>query len=195
MKNEGATLDLGLIPWVPTVEVFIGKFLYQIIMYDLKVDVNVMKNPKNKNYVPAFYTIFRTQNRMVTEEVKPHPVLSKLYRASLPETLTFPANEVPMICPPVPWISVDVGCYLVCNSDVVRLPTSAVAQKQQLVKVGRQQIYPSLDALNQLSSVPWKVNNKILDVILEVSSYIIKFAVKLMSYRFGRNFNAINDNY
>lgn len=160
---------MDLRSWVPTVKVFIGKFLYHIIMYDLKVDVNAMTNLKNKKQLPAFYTVFRTQNRLPKEEVKPHPILSKLYRASVPETLTFPANEVPMICPPVPWISAEIGAYLVCPSDVIRVPSFAVAQKQKLSDVGSQQLYPNLDALNQLGSVPWKVNQKVLDVILKVS--------------------------
>lgn len=118
--------------------------------------------------LPAFYTIFRHQGRLVKEEVKPHPILSKLYRASVPETLTFAANEIPMKCPPVPWISVHTGGYLISSCDVVRLPPQALAQKQRLEECCSTQIYPPLDSLNQLASVPWKVNCEILDVIMEV---------------------------
>ncbi|XP_072382845.1 DNA-directed RNA polymerase, mitochondrial [Diabrotica undecimpunctata] len=168
LKRKGATLEMDHQQWAPAVLTFIGKFLYHIVMYDIKVDVNVLRNTKHKNYLPAFYTIFRNQGRLVKEEVKPHPVLSKLYRQSNPETLTFPTYEVPMVCPPIPWISTDIGGYLVSPCDVIRLPTQATSQKGRLNEVGSQQLYPSLDALNQLASVPWKVNTKILDVILEV---------------------------
>lgn len=105
---------------------------------------------------------------MVKEEIKPHPILAKLYRASMPETLTFPTYEVPMLCPPIPWISTTTGGYLISPCDVIRLPVQASSQKQKLEEVAKEQIYPSLDALNQLAAVPWKVNEKILDVILEV---------------------------
>lgn len=104
------------------------------------------------------------------EEVKPHPVLSKLYRASVPETLTFPAYEVPMRCPPIPWISVQTGGYLISPCDMVRLPPQARAQKQRLEETSSNDIYPSLDSLNQLACVPWKVNKNILDVILHVNA-------------------------
>ncbi|KAG5895035.1 hypothetical protein JTB14_014773 [Gonioctena quinquepunctata] len=167
--NRGATLTMDHQEWVPTTLQFIGKFLYHIVMYDLKVDVNALRNnTKHKNYLPAFYTIFRTQGRILKEEVKPHPVLSKLYRQSVPETLTFPTYELPMICPPVPWISTETGGYLVSPCEVVRLPYQATSQKQRFLEVGSQQLYPNLDALNQLAAVPWKVNQKILDAILQV---------------------------
>lgn len=169
LKNTGSTLDMDHQEWVPTTLKFVGKFLYHIVMHDLKIDVNSMKNVPNKNFIPAFYTIFRTQNRIAKEEVKPHPVLSKLYRESISEHLIFPTYELPMICPPIPWITVNTGGYLISPSELVRLPFQAINQKQKMAEVKVQQIYPSLDALNQLSAVPWKVNQKILDVILEVN--------------------------
>ncbi|KAJ8965991.1 hypothetical protein NQ314_003788 [Rhamnusium bicolor] len=166
---NGATLSMDHQEWFPTTLQNIGKFLYHIVMHDLKVDVNSLRpTTSHKNYLPAFYTIFRTQGRIVKEEVKPHPVLSRLYRESAPETLTFPAYELPMVCPPVPWVSPHIGGYLVSPCDVVRLPYQAIAQQQRLVEVGDQQLYPSLDSLNQLAAVPWKVNQKVFDVILEV---------------------------
>lgn len=172
LKPSGATLEMDHQDWVPTTLKFIGKFLYHIIMHDLKIDVNSMKNLPHKNYVPAFYTIFRTQNRTSKEEVKPHPVLSKLYRSSIPQNLSFPAYELPMLCPPLPWISVDSGGYLISSSEFMRLPFQAFSPKQKLAELKTQQIYPSLDALNQLSAVPWKVNKKILDVVLKVTKLV-----------------------
>ncbi|XP_066246589.1 DNA-directed RNA polymerase, mitochondrial [Euwallacea similis] len=167
--KNGATLDMAHQPWAPGTLISLGRFLYHIIIHDLKVDVNSMRRDRsNKNFLPAFYTIFRSQGRIVKEEIKPHPILSKLYKASQPETLTFPANEVPMVCPPVPWTSINNGGYLISPTDVVRLPFQAYSQKKRLEKVDSVQLYPNLDALNQLASVPWKVNSKVLDVILGV---------------------------
>lgn len=171
VQGNGATIAMTDQEWVPTVLKFIGKFLYHIVMHDLKVNVNSMKNMSNKNFIPAFYTIFRTQNRIVHEEVKPHPVLSKLYRSSMNENLVFPSYELPMNCPPLPWINVSTGGYLISSSELVRLPYQAYSQKQILDEVKTQQLFPSLDALNQLSAVPWKVNEKVLDVMLEVIKF------------------------
>ncbi|KAL3272879.1 hypothetical protein HHI36_014339 [Cryptolaemus montrouzieri] len=169
LKPTGSTLEMDHKAWVPSNLVEIGKFLYHIIMHDLMIDVNCMKpNAKNKKLLPAFYTIFRSQGRIIKEEVKPHPMLSKLYRSSVPETLTFPVSDVPMVCPPLPWTSVDNGGYLITYSDVVRLPIYALSQKQKMKSTNIQNLYPSLDSLNQLAAVPWKVNTKILDLILKV---------------------------
>lgn len=121
-----------------------------------------------RKLLPAFYTIFRSQGRIVKEEVKPHPILARLFRGSEQEYLKFPAYEVPMRCPPKPWISVISGGYLVSHADVVRLPIQAVQQWKRLTNAPHATLYPSLDSLNQLGSVPWKVNKRILDVILEV---------------------------
>nr|CAI5830935.1 unnamed protein product [Callosobruchus analis] len=41
-------------------------------------------------------------------------------------------------------------------------------QKSRLIEANAQQLYPCLDALNQLAAVPWKVNQRVLDVLLEV---------------------------
>lgn len=134
--NKGSTLAMDHQDWVPTTLTFIGKFLYHIVMHDLKIDVNALRsNQTHKNYLPAFYTIFRTQMRSVKEEVKPHPILSKLYRFSLPETLTFPTCDLPMLCPPVPWTSTVNGGYLISPCDVVRLPNLVSLQKQRMAEV------------------------------------------------------------
>lgn len=168
MKDTGASLSLDHCRWTPPTLLTIGKFLYRIVMHDLKIDVSAMNNSSTKpNYLPAFYTIFRTQGRMLKEEVKPHPILSRLYKASASEHLTFPTCDLPMLCPPVPWTSVDSGGYLATYCNLTRLPSMASIQQKLLAKTGSQ-LYPSLDALNQLGAVPWKVNTQILDVILDV---------------------------
>lgn len=73
-----------------------------------------------------------------------------------------------MKCPPVPWTSVTNGGYLIAPCEVVRLPSQATAQKQRMHQALANQLYPTLDSLNQLASVPWKVHTKILDVIMKV---------------------------
>ncbi|XP_050301469.1 DNA-directed RNA polymerase, mitochondrial isoform X2 [Anthonomus grandis grandis] len=165
----GTSLNIGHQPWVPVTLMAIGRFLYNIILSDLKIDVNSLRsNTKHKNLLPAFYRIFRSQGRLVKEEVKPHPILCKLYKASHSETLKLPANEVPMYCPPVPWTSVENGGYIIVPTDLVRLPVQASSQRKRMADAGNTQLYPNFDALNQLAGVPWKVNQKVLNIILEV---------------------------
>lgn len=45
---SGSSIKLDHQDWVPTILQNIGKFLYHIIMHDLKIDVNSMKTNKPK---------------------------------------------------------------------------------------------------------------------------------------------------
>lgn len=74
-----------------------------------------------------------------------------------------------MKCPSIPWISPNIGGYLISPCEVMRLPHQATTQKDRLQNAKLNKLYPSFDALNQLSTIPWKVNERILDVILEVN--------------------------
>lgn len=158
--------------WPISAQVGVGKFLYNILMRDLKIDVNCLRITKTArmslNTTPAFYTLFRHQARSVKEEVKPHPVLMKLYKGSQQETLTFEVNEVPMLCPPQPWSGPRNGGYLIAKSDLIRLPQSARQQVDQIDKTPVENLYPALDSLNQLGCVPWSVNGDLLDIVLHI---------------------------
>lgn len=172
--NSGASLRWTETHWPQYVTIGVGRFLYNILMRDLKVDTNVTKPSGNHKKAvaahlsPAFYTIYRNQARAVKEEVKPHPVLVKLFRESQQEHLTFATNLVPMLCPPQPWTTPINGGYLVTKSDLIRLPQHANQQLQRVQESPVENLYPSFDSLNQLAAVPWVVNQQILDVVLEV---------------------------
>lgn len=70
--------------------------------------------------VPAFYSIFRMQGVHLKEEIKPHPILVKLFQAASRDELTFDATVVPMVCPPLPWASIRTGGYLLSAAKIVR---------------------------------------------------------------------------
>ncbi|XP_017063285.2 LOW QUALITY PROTEIN: DNA-directed RNA polymerase, mitochondrial [Drosophila eugracilis] len=174
-RESGPSMDLPEVPWPSTVLTGVGRFLYNILMRDIKIDAHVMRlKSKTKaasqpqNLLPAFYTLFRNQGRFVKEEVKPHPVLSRLFRASRQQTLTFDSNLVPMLCPPQPWSTPHNGGYLLNKSELIRLPHQAIQQWDRINASNPQHLYPALDSLNQLASVPWRVNTQLLDVIIEV---------------------------
>lgn len=171
--NSGPSMDIGRKHWSNVVLCNIGKFLYNIILRDIKVDVNIIKHDSKlnkKHFLPAFYTVFRTHGHSMKEEVKPHPALARLYRGAALDDLYFEAALVPMVSPPVPWTRVSscVGGYVLTQPDIVRLPFVAYQQRIRMEKAYPSQMFPSLDALNQLGSVPWTVNERVLDVVLEV---------------------------
>ncbi|XP_063982936.1 DNA-directed RNA polymerase, mitochondrial isoform X2 [Diachasmimorpha longicaudata] len=163
-------LELACIGWPVNLQIAVGKFLYQIILKDIKLDVSTVRPcSKTKHFLPAFYTLFRNNNqKYLVEEIKPHPILSKIYRESQPETLKFDTALVPSECPPKPWSSVNNGGYLLLRSDVVRIPMYAMEQWKRLEAIPKRQLWPSLDCLNQLGSIPWTVNTTILDLAIKI---------------------------
>lgn len=168
--DGGPSMNIHDRAWPLAVLMGVGKFLFQILVRDVKIDVAQLRgaNSKSHNYLPAFYTLFRNEGKIVKEEVKPHPLLAKLFRTSQQQTLTFDSNMVPMLCPPQPWTTPTNGGYLLARSELIRLPHQAYQQWDLIAKTDPANMYPALDSLNQLASIPWKVNTTVLDVILEV---------------------------
>lgn len=77
-RITGASMDIVNHAWPVYILINIGHFLYQIIIRDVKIDINIMRGcSKKTNPLPAFYTIFRTESKLIHEEIKPHPVLAK----------------------------------------------------------------------------------------------------------------------
>ncbi|CAB0014874.1 unnamed protein product [Nesidiocoris tenuis] len=161
--------DKEIASWPPYVLSGIGRFLYKIILRDIKIDVNIMRpNSSSKHYLPAFYTVYRNQGGPLHEEIKPHPVLSRLYRAACLPQLTFNANDTPSLCPPIPWTSLETGGYIVAKTNLIRLPQQALQQWSRMQTLPKNQMYPCYDSLNQLGSIPWKVNQRVLDTVIKV---------------------------
>lgn len=193
-RSTGASMDIKDIIWSSPVQTAVGRFLYQILMRDVKVNLNILRsNCRIENNLPAFYTLFRNEGRFIREEVKPHPILTRyvlyifiiffllfsfkktnsfarLQRGSQQETLIFPSNQVPMLCPPQPWSTPYNGGYLLAQSNLIRLPHQAYQQWDRINSTNPLHMYPSLDSLNQLGSIPWRVNTKLLDVALSIFS-------------------------
>uniref|UniRef100_A0A0K8SQM1 DNA-directed RNA polymerase n=1 Tax=Lygus hesperus TaxID=30085 RepID=A0A0K8SQM1_LYGHE len=167
--SQGPNVDIDPANWPPSVLTGIGRFLYKIILRDIKVDVNIMKpNSKTKHCLPAFYTVFRHQGVYIKEELKPHPVLSRLFRVACLPYLTFNVNDTPSLCPPIPWSSLTSGGYIVAKTNLIRLPQQAVQQWERMKDAPQKQLFPCYDSLNQLSSIPWRVNQSVLDTIIKV---------------------------
>lgn len=77
-RQCGASINIVDNPWPASICLEVGKFLYHVLLNDVKIETNVMDTSNSKSYsLPAFYNIFRTEGKLIREEVKPHPVLAK----------------------------------------------------------------------------------------------------------------------
>ncbi|XP_037085812.1 DNA-directed RNA polymerase, mitochondrial-like [Pollicipes pollicipes] len=157
--------------WSPVIISSIGQFLYKLILHDVKIDPSITKLARlTEHPIPAFYTVFRQDGARHREVVKPHPALARLYRATRRHQITFDTNLVPMVSPPLPWVSARSGGYLMSSSPLMRIRASGQASSQlkRLEETPTQQLYPVLDSLNQLGAVPWIINQQVLDVVLHL---------------------------
>lgn len=168
-RKNGASMDMQSIAWPKAAVNGVGRFLYNILKNDLKVNVNATA-PGNRSVklVPAFYALFRYETKFAKEQIKPHPVLVKLYRKSQQDLLNFDINLIPMLCPPQPWSTPVNGGYILAKSELIRLPHQAHQQTERISHTEPKDIYPTLDSLNQLASIPWRINGTVLDVVLEI---------------------------
>ncbi|CAB3385741.1 Hypothetical predicted protein [Cloeon dipterum] len=167
--EDGSSVHVVDKTWSQPILIDIGKFLYNIIMQDILLDVHLLnESSKQGQEIPAFYSCFRFSGKIIREEIKPHPVLAKLFRLAALETLEFPTSLVPMVSPPLPWTSIQHGGHLITSTELVRLPHQAVTQWERMEASPVHQLYPSFDALNQLGSIPWKINEPMLDLVTEV---------------------------
>ncbi|XP_070207362.1 DNA-directed RNA polymerase, mitochondrial-like [Littorina saxatilis] len=167
---DGPTLDVPEKIWPSHIFLALGKLLYEHIIYDLKVDTNMMRaSATDRNLVPAFYTIYRNYSYQTFEEIKPHPVLVKLFRGAELDELTFEAGYLPMLVPPVPWISTTHGGYLLSAVRLVRIPMQAQAQTEKVQEtVATSQLSTVLDSINTLSACAWVINAPVLDIIIDM---------------------------
>lgn len=115
----GLNSDMTIPMWPRHILVNIGKFLYNIIVNDVKIPCRT-KPGAPERLIPAFYLLFRNQHMYLTEQIKPHPHLYRVFSESHPETLTFDTVLLPMLTPPRPWINVNIGGYLFSKADFVR---------------------------------------------------------------------------
>ncbi len=70
------------------------------------------------------------------EEIRPLPALFRLFSADKHSELEFGAQDVPMIVPPVPWISTREGGNLLRKSKFVRIAGESVISAHCLLPPG-----------------------------------------------------------
>lgn len=75
-----------------------------------------------------------------------------------------------MVAPPVPWHGTNKGGYLISPTSFLRVESSnAPSDQYELIARNHEsKMYPVYDSLNILAACPWKINNKLLDMLIQV---------------------------
>ena len=172
-----------------------GSFLignYEIKMSSVADSLNISVQEdseiKQHNSTPAFYKLLRHRNNRLNEELKPHPVLSKLFEIHRSSDLTFYAKDVPMTTPPLPWQSTKRGGFYLRQPVFARLPPGEFqAMDPDSIAEKSDEAYPVFDSLNQLGSTPWIMNKTILDLAIEIFTNQSKYVDILSDLSIARH--------
>lgn len=100
--------------------------------------------------------------------LKPHPAFTELLAVAAEHTLTFEAAEVPMLCPPLPWTSPHTGAFLLSPTKLMRSLEGTMQHQRLLDSCPPAELHGALDALTQLGNCAWRVNGRVLDLVLEL---------------------------
>lgn len=73
-------------------------------------------------------------------------------------------RALPMIYPPAKWIDTNIGGYYLKPTNLIRI-TDQKLQESAAQKANLQELY---DVIDNISSVPWRINSKILNVVMKV---------------------------
>ncbi|XP_059144308.1 DNA-directed RNA polymerase, mitochondrial-like [Physella acuta] len=165
---DTVNMDLSQKKWPAYVHREVGRILLDMVLYDLKIDANLFRPSSPKRFVPAFCTIYRPDVTLPSNsEIKLHPAVSKLFKMDNMESFSFEPSTVPMIVPPIPWISKNIGGLFFGSNSLIRL-SSDINNIDVLNDVKETQFSAVLDSLNTLSSCAWIINKPILDLQIEI---------------------------
>ncbi|KAL7673081.1 hypothetical protein ACOME3_007953 [Neoechinorhynchus agilis] len=140
-----------------SLKVKLGLQLLDLMIKSLKVDMNSGESVKN---VPVLYRINRIPGEFTETQIKVHPSSGAWISDQRNQSLRMHCSQLPMTCRPVPWTAPNRGGLLIYQISMVRSQFDFNKDNKCDDRV--------LEALNIVSSVPWNINEHILDIALHV---------------------------
>ncbi|QRW12717.1 DNA-dependent RNA polymerase [Ceratobasidium sp. AG-Ba] len=168
-SNHLGNLVAGMPEWTQVVRVRLGSFLVDRLMANATVTRKGVDSAGNhvEEVQPAFthgYEYIRGKKLGV---IRLNPMVNeRMARDSVRETIH--PRHLPMLVKPRPWEDYDKGGYLTLKSMMMRVKDSfeQLSYLKHASAAGHLDlVYECLDALGE---TPWRINEKILKVVLEV---------------------------
>ncbi|EUC62471.1 DNA-directed RNA polymerase [Rhizoctonia solani AG-3 Rhs1AP] len=162
-------MESSMPEWTQIVRVRVGSFLVNAVMESATIKRNGVdeNGEQHSEDQPAFTHSYEYVRGKKLGVIKLNPVVGeKMARDSVKETLH--PRHLPMLVKPRPWEDYDKGGYLKLHSTVMRIKDSLeqLSYLRHASAAGHIDfVYECLDALGE---TPWRINNKILNVVLEV---------------------------
>nr|XP_012291235.1 DNA-directed RNA polymerase, mitochondrial [Aotus nancymaae] len=155
-------------PWPLPVQVELGRLLAEILVQATKMPSNLAKPRDCSRLVPLLYHVYSFRNVYQIGFLKPHPAYVQLLATAAEPTLTFEAVDVPMLCPPLPWTSPHSGAFLLSPTKLMRAVDGTMHHQRLLENCPPAALHGALDTLTQLGNCAWRVNGRVLDLVLEL---------------------------
>ncbi|XP_072804253.1 DNA-directed RNA polymerase, mitochondrial isoform X4 [Vicugna pacos] len=155
-------------PWPVSVLVQLGKQLAEVLVQAVQMPGSLAAPRGPGSLIPVLYHVYSFRSFRQIGILKPHPAFTQLLEAAAERTLTFESTEVPMLCPPLPWTSPHSGAFLLSPTKMMRSVEGTQQHQLLLERCPPAQLHGALDALTQLGNCAWRVNGRVLDLVLEL---------------------------
>nr|XP_044607567.1 DNA-directed RNA polymerase, mitochondrial isoform X1 [Equus asinus] len=155
-------------PWPLPVLVQLGKQLAELLVGAVRMPSSLAAPQGPPKLIPVLYHVYSFRSFRQIGILKPHPAFTQLLAAAAERTLTFEAAEVPMLCPPLPWTSPHSGAFLLSPTKLMRSVEGTMQHQRLLERCPPAELHGALDALTQLGNCAWRVNGRVLDLVLEL---------------------------
>ncbi|XP_040846382.1 DNA-directed RNA polymerase, mitochondrial isoform X1 [Ochotona curzoniae] len=155
-------------PWPPVVLLQLGRQLAEVLVQAAQMPRSLAVPQGACRLVPVLYHVYSFRSFRQIGILKPHPAFTQLLATAAEPTLTFEAAEVPMLCPPLPWTSPHAGAFLLTPTKLMRAVEGTTQHQRLLERCPPAQLHGALDALTQLGNCAWRVNGRVLDLVLQL---------------------------
>uniref|UniRef100_A0A2K5ZF09 DNA-directed RNA polymerase n=1 Tax=Mandrillus leucophaeus TaxID=9568 RepID=A0A2K5ZF09_MANLE len=155
-------------PWPLPVQMELGKQLVEMLVQATQMPSSLDNQHGSSRLVPVLYHVYSFRSVQQIGVLKPHPAYVQLLETAAEPTLTFEAVDVPMLCPPLPWTSPHTGAFLLSPTKLMRTVEGATQHQELLETCPPTALHGALDALTQLGNCAWRVNGRVLDLVLQL---------------------------
>ncbi|OWK11620.1 POLRMT [Cervus elaphus hippelaphus] len=155
-------------PWPVSVLVQLGKQLAEVLVRAVQMPSSLAVPRGPRTLIPVLYHVYAFRSFRQIGILKPHPAFTQLQETAAERTLIFESTEVPMLCPPLPWTSPHSGAFLLSPTKMMRSLEGTQQHQLLLERCPPAELHGALDALTQLGNCAWRVNGRVLDLVLDL---------------------------
>uniref|UniRef100_A0A8C9P788 DNA-directed RNA polymerase n=1 Tax=Spermophilus dauricus TaxID=99837 RepID=A0A8C9P788_SPEDA len=155
-------------PWPLPVLMQLGKQLAEVLVQAVHMPLRLAVPQGSCRPIPVLYHVYSFRSYRQIGILKPHPAFTQLLVAAAEPTLTFETVDVPMLCPPLPWTSPHTGAFLLSPTKLMRAVEGTTQHQRLLERCPPTDLHGALDTLTQLGNCAWRVNGRVLDLVLEL---------------------------